>query len=258
MGGSDDGFGDVAMSDWKISEVLGLGSAAAFILTIVYLYGYSRGLGVNLFLYFSLNDYFRLATEWLPPLLGSGIVGTLISKFFTRVERGATEAEIAARSRNPGFTRTFRRFGNAAPPTALVVIAAFETVRSFFTSVPHERLYVVWGAAGVVLWFALVGWYVREPRLVARWSRPLYLCVTLFPALAIAALTSGFYAGKNGTRLYSPPADVQIWIKGQASPVASRVLFVLDDFFVLRGHDAPSVVAIPRAEVTKVSHSKDN
>ena len=116
------------------------------------------------------------------------------------------------------------------------MIAAFETVRSFFTSVPHERLYVVWGAAGVVLWFALVGWYVREPRLVARWSRPLYLCVTLFPALAIAALTSGFYAGKNGTRLYSPPADVQIWIKGQASPVASRVLFVLDDFFVLRGH----------------------
>lgn len=243
------------MNDWKISEVVGLGSAAAFLVTIVYLYGYSRGLGVNLFLYFSLNDYFRLAIEWLPPVIGSGIIGALISKFFTRVERGASEAEIAARSTNPRFTMTFRRLGDAAPAAVLVLAAVAETVRSFFTSVPSERLYVVWGAGAVVLWFTLIGWYVKEPKLVAGWSRPVHLGVRLVPALAIAALSYGLYAGTTGTRLYSPPADVQLWLKGETTPVVSRLLFVLDDFFVLRAQDGAPVVTIPRAEVTKVVHS---
>lgn len=129
-------------------------------------------------------------------------------------------------------------------------------MRSFFTSVPPERLYVVWGAGAAVLWFTLIGWYIKEPKLVAGWSRPVHLGVKLVPALAIAALSYGLYAGKTGTRLYSPPADVQLWMKGETSPVVSRLLFVLDDFFVLRGQDGATVVTIPRAEVTKVMHSR--
>ena len=251
LGGSDDSLGYGAMREWKITEALALRSATAFMLTIVYLYGYSRGLGVNLSLYLSLNDYLRIATEWLPPVLGAGIVGELLSRLFTRVERGATEAQIAARSRNPQFTRTFRRLGDAAVPAVFLLTAVAETTRSFFVSVPPERLYLVWGAASVVLWLLLFFWYIRESKLVAGWSRPLYLCVALIPALAIAALTQGLYSGKTGTRPYSPPADVQIWIKGQTNPLVSRILFVLDDFFVLRGQDPPKVIAIPRAEVTK-------
>ena len=56
--------------------------------------------------------------------------------------------------------------------------------------------------------------------------------------------------------MYRPAADVQKWIKGEPNPVATRILFVLDELFVLRGQDPPAVIAIPRAEVMKVSQPK--
>lgn len=243
------------MNNLKIPDLLGLGSAGSLILTIVYLHGYSITLGVSLFLYFGLNDYFRLAIELLPPLIGAGIVGVLVTRFFTRVERGATEPEIAAQSRNPKFTRRFRQFGDAAMPIALVAAAVFNTALSFFRPVPSERLYGLWGVAGGVLWFALVAWYVKEPKVVQKWTASWYLFVTLFPALAILAFCYGLYAGKTGTQLYTRPSDVQISLRGETTPMAGRILFLLNDYVVLRGQQAVGVIAVPRAEVTRIVHS---
>jgi len=69
------------MNDLKVTDLLGLGSASAFILTVLYLYGYSITLGANLFLYFSLNDYLRFAVEWLPRFVVFGIAGWLLGRF---------------------------------------------------------------------------------------------------------------------------------------------------------------------------------
>jgi len=125
------------MKDLKVAELIGLGSAVAFVLTILYLHGYSRALGVNLFLYFSLNDYTRLAIEWLPPVFVVGFFGVLMNKFFTRVERGASEEELAAATRYPKFIRRFRQSGDAALFWMPLIIAALYTGLSVLNKVPR-------------------------------------------------------------------------------------------------------------------------
>jgi amino acid permease len=57
------------MKDQSITELIGLGSVIAFVLTVLYMYGYQHGSGINLFLYFSVNDYFRQAIVWLTPTI---------------------------------------------------------------------------------------------------------------------------------------------------------------------------------------------
>jgi len=131
-------------------------------------------------------------------------------------------------------------------------------IRSFFTVASEGPLYFLWGAAGAVLWITLVDWYVKEPRVAPNWSKPWSLFVTFFPALAILTICFGLYAGKNGTRLYTRPMDVQVVLKDQKTPVMGRLLFLLDDYAVLRDQETGNVVAISKLEITKLHHaSKD-
>lgn len=239
------------MNDVKISDLLGLGSAGTFILTIVYLHGYSTTLGVNLFLYFGLNDYFRLAIEWLPPVIGLWIAGALIDKFFTRVEHGATEAEIVARSPNPKFTKKFRRSGDAIV-IVLIIGTVLNITLSHFGFV--QRDYMLYGITGALAWFRAIAWYVREPKLIQNWTRSWKLFFAVFPPLVFFAFSYGLYGGKTGAHLYTRPADVQISLRGEATPQDGRILFLLDEWLVFRGQGS-DIAAIPRSEVSKIIHS---
>jgi hypothetical protein len=252
------------MNDIKIADLLGLGSASAFLVTIVYLYGYSFSLGVNLFLYFSTTDYFRLAIQWLPPVIASAVGGSLLDKFFTRVERGATEEEIAARSGNPSRTRRFRAIGNAAPAVAVVLVALFTIFLGHMVPsqkhgvTPPGQKYVMWGALCALIWLVLVRWYAREPRLAGHWTPSWRYFVGMFPALVIVALFYGLYSGESGTRMYLDPGDARIALKDQAAPIAGRVLFALDTYLVVRDQQSRHVIVIPTAEVTRIVHERRN
>lgn len=72
------------MKDQSITELIGLGSVTAFLLTVLYMYGYQRGSGINLFLYFSVNDYFRQAIIWLTTTIIFGGIGVLTDTLFRR------------------------------------------------------------------------------------------------------------------------------------------------------------------------------
>jgi hypothetical protein len=244
------------MNDLKVTDLLGLGSAGSFILTLLYLHGYSITLGVNLFLYFGLNDYFRLAIEWLPPIIGACIIGVLINKFFTRIERASTEEEIATGSPYPKFTRRFRHGGDIALLLVLLIPAVYYTVLSFFRYVELERLYGFWAAAGAVLWVVLMNWYVKEPKMVRNWTASWTTFMMFFPVLAICAFSYGLYAGKMETRLYTRLSDVHISAKDQATPMVGRILFLLDGHIVFRGQQAGSgIIVLPKTEVTKIVYS---
>lgn len=240
------------MGDAKVSELLGLGSTGAFILTIIYLEGYSRALRINLFLYFGLNDYFRLAIEWLPPIIVSYVLGIFIDKFFTRVERGATEEEIAARSPYPRFTRWSRKWSQDSIVLVLVIGAILNITLTFFGRGQPD--YMLYGFTGAFLWFRVIAWYAKEPKFIKNWSAPWKFVIILFPTLAILAFCYGLYAGKTGKDLYFRPADVQISLQGESTPVTGRMLFLLDQYVVLQGQKN-DIAAIPKNQVTKITHS---
>ena len=150
------------MNDLKVTDLLGLGSASAFILTVLYLYGYSITLGANLFLYFSLNDYLRFAVEWLPRFVVFGIAGWLLGRFESRLDRGLSEQEIIARSSNPRFTKILRKLTVAMIPAAFATMAAFDTFRAFYFGVREGRLYIGWGGVAAVLWVWIGGRYFKD------------------------------------------------------------------------------------------------
>jgi len=239
------------MSDVKLTDLLGLGSAASFIFTVIYLSGYSRTLGVDLFFYFSLNDYLRLAIEWLPTTIFILMIGRLVNKFFDRVEQGATEEELAARSPWPRFTKNFRWLGNRLP-TVVLVIATLLSI--FFHPMPMERYYALWGAAGAALWLELFAWYTKEPKLIQHWTRSWYLFAMYFPALASLVFCIGLTAGKTGTQAFTHPSDMVLLTKNE--PIEGRLLFLLDDYIMLRGKSSDSVVIISRADVSRILPSQ--
>jgi len=243
------------MNDWKISELVSIVSAGTFLLSLLYVYGYSVELGLNLFLYFQLTDYLRLAIEWLTPLLTVGLIGGLVHKFFTRVERGASEEEIAATSPNPEFTRKFRRYGDAGLTVVIVVAALFNTGLSLFAEVPRERLYFLWGIAGFMMWLAAVNWYMKEPRLVKHWGKQWTLVVTLLPALAIFSFFAGLHGATTGHRFMGARADVEVLPKG-SEPVTGQLLFTLEDYILLRVDETRRITVIPKGEIVRILYPK--
>lgn len=226
----------------KISEALALGSASSFVLTVIYLQGYATTLHVNLFFYFSLNDYFRFAIQWIPRFLAYLIFGVLIEKALTRVEHGQP---LSVKS---------RKHANAQMIT-IIVTACLSTILSIFVPVPP--FYMVWAIAGPILWWMLIGWYVKEPKLVQNWSKAWLVFLMFFPALAISVFFQGLSEGQDVVRSDNQPSDVQILLKGATVPTTGKVLFVLDDYILLREQQS-GVVALPKTEVTKIVHTSQN
>lgn len=243
------------MNDWKTSDLIGLGSVTAFILTILYVYGYSIAVNMNLFVYFSVKDYLKLAIQWLTPILSVGLIGLLVNKLVTRVERGATDEELVQCSPYPRFTRAFRRLGDVAPLALLLVAALFNTVLSFFTEVPKGRLYSLWAIVGPMLWIATVNWYMKVPRLVASWSKKWGIFITFSPALVIFAFCYGLYNAESEHGLLENNSGIKVLLRDQSKPLVGETMFSLDEYVLIRQREHRQVIVIPKNEIAVIVHS---
>jgi hypothetical protein len=241
--------------NWKPSDFISVGSAATFVLSIVYLLGCAIDLGLNLFLYFSLQDYFRFAIQWFPIVLVLLIAGALVEMLLRRVERGATEEQIAAATRNPELTMKVRRYSERALLGVLVFVTVLHTVLWFFKVrlVSANELFLLWGVTGGIVWLALVQWYVREPNMIERWSKGTFFFVEFFPALAWFVFFLGLSRGGVTPPFIHQP-DVQIFLHESTAPFEGRVLFLLDDYVVLRKKGDDNITVMRRADVTTVLH----
>lgn len=244
------------MKDLKLTELLGLGSISAFIDTILYIYGYSKASGVNLFSYFSINDYFRLAIEWLTPILIGVLVGVLISAVSSRIERGKTEEEIIAGSPNPKFTRAFRKSGEWAPSVTIVVVAVLYTILSYFKDVPRATTYVLWGASSFIIWINAVLWYMQEPKLVASWNKTWAFFVMFAPAFAFVAYFYGQVDAEVGFRVVGKGNEVRVVLDSRKEVFPGRILFVLDEYVLMRGGYSYQFTILPKREIKMIVHDE--
>jgi len=224
----------------SITEGLALGSASSFVLTVIYLHGYALTLGVDLFSYFSLNDYFRLAIEWLPGFLAAFSVGALLDKVFTRLEGGKLRTAAAMKHQQ-------------AQIMMIIGIAVLSTIVSFVIPYPREQVYSAWAIAGPLIWLISVGWYIQEPKVVQNWTKPWLLTLTWFPAFAITAFFLGLTAGQKAAHSNNRTSDVKIVLRSAQTPAAGTVLFRLDDYILVRSENA-GITAFPKDEVVEIVH----
>ena len=244
------------MKHFPIGEVIAGVTGSAFIATVVYLFGYSSTLRLNLFLYFGLNDYLRLAVEWLPPVLVAWLFGAMLNEYFKRLERGLTEDEIVATSSNPRKTSRFRDLADRAFPVLIVVMAISDTVLYYIGDMPRERVFLTWGAAAPLLWLASVNWYVRVPRLAARVASVpgKYLGVVVIPMFLLGTFFYGVYSGVTGDRLLLPTADVVITLTDGSGGTCGRILFAPSDLLVFRHARDSTVTVYATDSVREIEH----
>ena len=243
----------------RLTEMVAGVSTSAFALTVIYVLGYSLTLRVNLFLYFGLNDYFRLAAEWLPPVLAGLLVGVLLNEYFKRVEKGLTEGEIIATSKHPQRTRRFREAADRALPILIVLVAVSDTILYFVGDMPRQRLLATWGVATPILWLALVNWYLRVPRLAARVAQIQIgypVIITVVPMFIIGSFFYGLYSGAAGSRLYVRPVDAELVVADDSAAVCGRILFALKDHLLVQEASDSTIIIFPMSAIQRITHRK--
>jgi hypothetical protein len=247
------------MKDWKVAEVVGFVSATAFALTIVFLYGYSIPLHFIIFKYLTITDYLRLAVVWLVPTAIFWIAAVPFEAFLRRTEHGATEAQIGekiAKARHPRFRLWFRRGGLRAPFVAAeiaAVVAAFELLLPHF---PKISSYQILEGTSPFVWWEGVRWYERVRRLVAEWTAAWRAWVWFFPAVLLFSFFRGLSTAERVRTSPTSAATTRIFVLGRPDPTPGQVLFVLDDYILLRTSKDGEVEAIPKAQISMIVEGK--
>ncbi len=188
-------------------------------------------------MYFGLNDYFRLAIEWLPPIIVSYVLGIFIDKFFTRVERGATEEYIAARSPYPRFTRWSRKWSQDSIVLVLVIGAILNITLTFFVAGTDYMCRIHW-CLSLVQGDCLVcqGTEVHQELVCTVEVRD-----HTFSDVGDSRILLCSLRVKPARTSTLRPADVQISLQGESTPVTGRMLFLLDQYVVLQGQKTISL-----------------
>jgi len=243
------------MKDWKVGEVIGLISATAFALTVVYLYGYQMASHHSLFEYLSVNDYFRLAVAWLVPVALGWLTGVLIEAALRRSEHGMSEHEIEeamAKGHHARFWRAYRKWGLGVPFVIAPVAVVVNTALLLFAHLPKLWYYENLTLAGPIVWFAAVKWYEREKRLVTDWSNARRAWVWFFPAALIFSFFRGASTAERAKAPFQNADATRVFVLGRPEPAVGRVLFRLDDYILLRTNTGAELEAIPKAQVSLI------
>jgi hypothetical protein len=243
------------MNGWKAGEVIGFISATAFALTVVYLQGYKTASHLDLFKYLSVNDYFRLAVEWLVPVALLWLVGVAVEAALRRSEHGKSEPEIEkgiAEASRPRFWLAFRRSGVKAPFVVGAVAVVASTPLFLLGLLPRRLYYEIMTIAGPLAWWASTMWYEKENRLVADWSSARRAWVWFFPAMLILSFFRGASTAEQAKAPAASANSTRVFVVGRPSPVVGRVLFNLDNYVLLRTATNGEVEAIPKGQVTLI------
>ena len=240
----------------KITEFLGLASAASFLATVVYVFGYSWTLGLNLLVYLEPSDYFRVALEWLPITLGIMFGGILVHETLRRVEGGATEKELAASSPFPRFTRSFRDISRNIPPLVMLALAIFATLSALLQHRDWWWTWATWAGAAPMLWVSLIDWYSNVPELGQGWTRPTSMIIKYGPAFLLFVLFIGLSDGELETRRFLKPPHVRIAVGTTPSAIEGNLLFSLHSHIILRDSHG-NLVTVPQGQVLIIEHLTD-
>lgn len=243
------------MKEWKIGEVIGYVSATAFALTVVYLYGYQTVSHLDVFEYFSVNDYLRLAVRWLAPVVVLWLAGALFEAALRRSEHGMSEQEIhdrIAKGRHPRFWHAFRKGGVEVPYVAATVVVVLNTALFLFAHLPKLTYYESMSGLAPIAWFTAVKWYEKEKRLVSAWSNVWRMWVLFFPAMLIFSLFRGASTAERAKTPLQSTNATRVSVLGRADPTVGRILFNLDNYLLLRTSKTGEVEAIPQTQVTLI------
>ncbi len=216
------------LSIGTIAEVIAIGVATGFVISIIYDWGFVCALGVDFVrLPTTTSDHFRTGVLWFPYLLAFVFVYFAVEFQFQRVERGLSEDEIVQNSNNPERLIKFRE-----GPWKLVKWAAplavfnFIVIGDIFSSVLPFMVSIVW--------MGFAEWCYSAPLIQLRRSWESQAVFTFLPIIFILAFFSGYNEAVDAALRKPAPVEVTISpsgfaIKGKLLREFERGILMLDE-----------------------------
>lgn len=242
----------------NIKEYIGLVSGACVLLTILYIYGFSASLDINLFNYFYISDYTNIAIQWLTPVIIFVTLCVLCLKFLITIEPKSSENTNEI-SQSKLLKKVFSNINNVP---ILNIFFAFSigslyyciavTTYSFLKPVPNSKLYYLWGLGGVSLWIVLIFWYLhKEQQRILTWSRTILITLVIFPALIIFAYFKGFSnsAAMKENLFYSNTIEL---VGDSPKELNGEIAFSLEKYLVFLEYNSQKVLIIPNSRIAMI------
>ena len=234
--------------DIKISEIIGILSSLFFVLTIIYVYGYSKSIGVQVLKYFTLNDYLNYSINWLTPILLFLFVGLIFHLITRRVEHGKSEEEIIASSSNPKFTKRFRKIANYLMWASMILIGLSSYFFYLLNKISEERLYSDLKIAIPISWIIFSYWYIKVPRLIKDWRKKHILLFTFIPAIIMSSFFAGLHDGEKALN-NKYENEIQKVLYNNKKEISGNIIFMLSNYTILIKKGSNKIISIPNSEI---------
>lgn len=232
----------------SVTEISAVAVATAFVSAVLYIYGMSVSLSFSLFDYLTTTDYLTFSIKWLTPTLVMASLGLIVHLFSERVERGMTEAEIAASTKNPKRTNVLRNL----PWVIIEAIVVFATVVYFIGwrihVVSDRTFYEVASGTLPLMWIIFASWYLSAPKLVQGWTKTRTLLFIFLPTLLVFSMFRGLYQGEVVISDGLPAKKIVT----ENTSLDAQVVLNLDGYYLIKKKSEKEIVVIRRSRVQEI------
>ena len=225
------------MTDLKTSEWLSLGTGLVLLQTIAYSYGYSLALDINLLMYFTLNDYFRLSIEWMP-MVALLFAGSFFYGYFRAANRrgdGASSLEQAQ-----GKPVPFTKSGEFILVLMAGSVALLAPLR--FKLDGYLPMIATLGFCAIVSVSSWGHWAFKD-------RRPQVFLFIMIPILVAFSFLKGVTGANDGYRVVLKGVDSRVFLSDPSEELKGRVHFVLDDWIIAREVFTDQLRVVPKRRV---------
>lgn len=193
-------------SSEQMGKLLGIAASGLLVLSTAYDFSFFYALGLSFEdVPTTLADHMRSAIVWAPRVAIYVMCFVMYEMFMRKMEQGLSEEELIQQSKNPKFTRAFRR----GPQVLFAVLAILMIVTNTLFTASSHGLYL----ASIGIWGVLSLQIVQHPRMGARFSMTGGRLFVIVPIIVIFVASVGYSRGDS--MLTSTAAQWAVEIKGE-------------------------------------------
>lgn len=237
----------------KITQIVALVSATAFILTVAYIYGFSRSIEVNLIRYFTINDYIKYSVYWLPMTMIPFGIGFCMAKMkppFFGIG-SSYEDKIAKYPNSPAFIKFILKHEEKIMYIVVIGTSIVCILFLVFRFVPEHAFHIFYCFLGIGLWIAFSHYFLM-PGLAEEWIIWKQKALLLGPILIVFVYFSGILAGLSDIENVGKHPTERIEITNEKTNKKGRVLFALSQYIVFLEQKTKMIEIIPVGQVKDI------
>ena len=235
----------------SISSFITICTATAFALTVTHIYAISIPLTSNLFQYFTLDDYFRHAIQWLAPIvisMGIGyFIGWTMSFIKSRGKIGTTSTIGDTRINKQSKTILIIACGLIA----LMPVLSYIIYYFGYLKVVLSQIYAIFLTSSMFIVLLIFVFIVQ-------FKNPLRSIIFFF--ITIFMLNAWFVGLKMGEQMgerTNQPPKTRIMLLESKTPLQGQMVFLLDKYAVFLKQNERTVIAIPTSRIGLIEEIPD-